>query len=213
MHLFLHTDLADAEWTVTRFYGPFLSLAGWFRPQDVTLKAEEDVTDSFLGEIRMFSFNWAPETWALCNGTILQIAQNQALYSLIGAYYGGDNKTTFALPDLRGRAISGRAPKDKLGTTYGTETVTLTANTAPLHTHLVRAAAAPATAYNVAHGDVLFAEPPAGSNIYAPFSGTPQPINPASVAHTGAGSAHNNMQPYAVVNFCICTQGVYPTRP
>ena len=177
------------------------------------------MTDSFLGEIRMFSFDWAPEGWALCDGAILQIQQNQALNSLITNWYGGDGVKTFALPDFRGRTWRGRAPKEKQGTAYGSETVVLDATTTPPHTHIVRAVSTPGGAYGLTKNDVLYAQAPAGHNLYAPLNGTPQPLSAGAVGSTGgsgsAGTAagHNNMQPYAVINFCICTIGVYPTRP
>jgi len=176
------------------------------------------VTDSFLGEIRMFSFDWAPQTWALCDGTILQIQQNQALNSLITNWYGGDGVKTFALPDFRGRTWRGRAPKEIQGTTYGSETAVLDATTSPPHNHTVRAVSSPGGTYSPAKNDVLYAQTPAGHNLYAPPNGTLQPLFAGAVGNTGGGPAgteigHDNMQPYAVINFCICTIGVYPMRP
>jgi len=203
------------------FMIPFFRSAGWFLPKEITVTTEEDVTDSFVGEIRIFGFNWAPTGWALCNGDLLPVAQNQALFSLIFNYYGGDGVTTFALPDLRGRTWYGYGGINQqtgklynIGNAAGSETVALTVATLPTHNHLVAAVSAVGTNLNPEKEAVFFAETPAtGPNLYAPISGAPQPLNPASVEVTGSGGGHNNMQPFSVVNFCICTTGIYPPRP
>jgi len=180
----------------------------------INLKTEEDVTDSFVGEVRIFSFNWVPKDWLLCDGSVLPINQYQALFSLLGVTYGGNGSSTFALPDLRGRTWFGGsyAGTYKFGTALGAETVKLDSTTTPTHNHVVTAVGTAASTYNANKGGALYAEAPAGTNIYASASGAPQPLNPAAVGPSGAAAAHNNMQPSAVVNFCICTVGLYPSR-
>lgn len=169
--------------------------------------------DNYISEIRLFPWNWAPKYWALCNGALLPIAQNQALFSLLGTTYGGDGIRTFGLPDLQGRAAlhfgNGSGGAYALGQFSGTETVTLTTNELPMHNHLALAVAGPGNQ-----------QPPAdhylannsGSNAYYGPHASVQPLNPASMSITGQGVAHENMQPYLVLNYCICTQGVFPSR-
>ena len=169
--------------------------------------------EPFVGEVRLVPYNFAPTGWALCNGQILPIAQNTALFSLLGTMYGGNGQTTFALPDLRGRvAIStgqgqGLSPRDQ-GETGGSETVTLALSEMPLHNHPVNVSASPgATA--VAAGNHLSAS--TFGNSYAP---TPQGTMPAgTIGQTGGGQPHNNRQPYLTLNYIIALQGIFPPRP
>jgi microcystin-dependent protein len=178
------------------------------------------VSDYFLGEIRMFGFSWAPTGWALCDGSLLPIPQNAALNALLGMTYGGNGTTTFQLPDLRGRTwygagVSTTTPPTsyQAGKTLGVETVTLDVTSTPAHSHLVAAVSTAASTYNPNSGNALLAQTPAGNNAYAPATAALQPLNPAVVGVTGGGQAHDNMQPFAVVNFCISTMGLFPTRP
>lgn len=183
------------------------------------------MSDYFVGEIRMFSMNWAPYGWALCNGALVQVMQNQALFSLIGAQFGGDGRTNFALPDLRGRAPLMAGTSSTFGSyrqgivdQNGVEAVTLITNQVPLHTHTVKAVSALGTATLPAAGASLASAKPAGNPstvplLYGPMPATaPAAINSGTIGVTG-GAAHNNMQPYAVTNFCISTSGIYPSRP
>ncbi|MDR3514461.1 MAG: tail fiber protein [Azospirillaceae bacterium] len=173
------------------------------------------MTDSFVGEIRMFGFRWAPSGWALCEGTVLSIQQNAALYALIGKTFGGDGKTTFALPDLRGRTWLGAGAGFVVGTASGDETIALDLISMPQHTHAVEAYDGGGS-YNPNKGGALYATAPSTApvtNLYGAASGTPQLLNPGTVDTAGSGAKHNNMQPFAVVNFCICTAGDFPTRP
>jgi microcystin-dependent protein len=167
------------------------------------------VSDPFIGEIRLVPFAFAPRGWALCEGQLLPINQNQALFSLLGTYYGGDGRTTFALPDLRGRvpvgagdAVTGTAYA--LGAVGGQETVKLTASQLPSHTHAVWAwKGAPTTKRPT--GAV-----PAGAGAY----GASQDVKMGAkmIGRTGGGQAHDNRQPYLCLNYIIALQGIYPAR-
>ena len=183
------------------------------------------MSDYFLGEIRMFSFNWAPKYWALCNGSLMQVNQNAALNSLLGNTFGGDARTTFGLPDLRGRAPLCSSYGPQPYGTYsqgnagmgGVESVTLTTAQAPAHTHSFRALSSVGTANQPTSGASLVSSAkPVGAatpSLYgaaAPNS-TMAPLNAGTINSVG-GTAHNNMQPFLVTNFCIATAGIYPPR-
>jgi microcystin-dependent protein len=164
------------------------------------------MSEPFLAEIRIVGFNFAPRGWAQCDGQILPINQHQALYSLLGTTYGGDGRTSFALPDLRGRAPKHVGEGVTQGQKGGLETVALTAAQMPEHEHEARASQAagdtPVPTGNVlASADNLYGEP---TNLTALRSG--------SVANVGGGQGHENMQPYLALNFCIALQGLFPPR-
>ncbi|TCV89021.1 phage tail protein [Sulfurirhabdus autotrophica] len=164
------------------------------------------MSEPFLGEIRVTSFSFAPKGWAMCNGQLLPINQNQALFALLGTQYGGNGQTTFALPDLRGRSPIHTAAGFVQGQTGGEEAHLLTSAEIPAHTH-AQGSAAQATGANPAN-NVLAAKPRRGSNVYA---------STANVALAGQGSAggnqsHGNMQPYLTLNFVIALQGIFPSR-
>lgn len=167
------------------------------------------MSEPFLAEVRMVGFNFAPRGWALCDGQILPINQNQSLYSLIGTTYGGDGRTSFALPDLRGRtpiAVSGEHSEGQKG---GEEIHTLTANEIPSHKHTVYATADNATAGQP--GGKTLAN--ARERTYAPYDvGNKVAMAPDFLANAGGSQGHNNMQPYLTVNFCIAIQGLFPSR-
>lgn len=180
------------------------------------------MSDYFLGEIRMFSFSWAPDSWALCQGQSLPVNQNQALYALLGITFGGTPSTSFNLPDLRGRAplCTGRSPIS--GTLYqqgvayqgGGEGVTLTAAQVPVHSHTVMALSTQGTTILPTDGIVSSVKTAtANPLLYGTVSGTPttQALNPATVSAVG-GQAHSNLQPFTVANFCIATRGLFPAR-
>lgn len=168
------------------------------------------MTQPYISEIRMFSFDFPPRGWAMCAGQLLSIAQNQALFSLLGTTYGGNGVTTFALPDLRSRVPLHMGQHG--GSNYvpgqqgGTESVTLTSNQLPQHTHSMLATATPTT------GDpagALLASPTAGK----PYrSGSPSAQLATSVGVTGGNQPHPNIQPYLTVNFAIAIQGRFPSR-
>jgi microcystin-dependent protein len=172
------------------------------------------MSTQYVGEIRLFGFNFAPLGWALCNGQLLPIAQNTALFSLLGTFYGGDGKTTFALPNLQGRVPlhqgAGVGSTSYLvGQVGGSPEVTLTKNQMPAHHHLVRAYDGTATATNPAGAVLAQTSTPS----YAPAG----PTSLVSLAHgtltdTGEGQAVSLLQPFLVLNFCIALTGIYPSR-
>jgi microcystin-dependent protein len=176
--------------------------------------------EPFVGQITLFPFNFAPIRWALCQGQLMPITQNTALFSLLGTFYGGDGKTTFALPDLRGRVPVGQGQGPGLsfydiGSVQGGEAVTLLASQIPSHSHPFPAVAAQATtnAPNGAlpaqgHGSGRGAFP---VNTYAALQ-TAVPLASGQVALAGGGQAHNNLQPYLTLNWCIALQGIFPPR-
>jgi microcystin-dependent protein len=169
------------------------------------------MSDPYLAEIKIVGFNFAPRGWAFCDGQILPINQNQALYSLLGTTYGGDGRTTFALPDLRGRTPihmgtgSGLTQRN-LGSRSGEERHSLTVNEIPSHTHVARASSVSGDA-PVPTGNVLAA----ANNAYGPPNNL-TPLHAGSLAASGAGQGHENMQPYLTLSFCIALQGLFPSR-
>jgi microcystin-dependent protein len=168
------------------------------------------VSEPFLGEIRLVAFNFAPRGWAFCQGQILSIAQNTALFSLLGTTYGGNGQTTFALPDLRSRVAvsSGQGPglsNYTLGQTGGEEAVTLLQTQMPAHGHGVAASNGPASANRPAGG-----VPAAGGSYAAAPDGTT--MNPAMVQGSGGSQPHDNIPPYLTLNYVIALEGIFPSR-
>lgn len=168
------------------------------------------MSEPFIGEIRIFGFNFAPRGWANCAGQILSIAQNTALFSLLGTTYGGNGQTTFALPDLRGRAPLnfGQGPglsNYTLGQSSGTETVTLTQNEMPQHNHGVNASSQPANATRPGN-----AFPSGGGTYQTAPDGTT--MAQQMIALAGGSQPHNNLQPYLALNICIALEGIFPSR-
>jgi len=173
------------------------------------------MSESFVGEIRLFGFNFAPMDWALCNGQLMQISQNDALYSLLGTTFGGDGVTTFALPDLRGRvAVHPDNSTIHQGQMTGSETVTLTVSQLPMHTHALNA--------NSNDSNQVGGQNNVLAKSVNPSRGTRSSFGPAQnmagmnqgcIGNFGSSQPHDNMQPYLVVNFCISLSGIYPTRP
>jgi microcystin-dependent protein len=176
---------------------------------------EESVAEPFLGQIIMTGFNWPPRGWALCDGQIMSIAQNTALFSLLGTTYGGDGRVTFALPDLRGRASlhQGQGPgltNRTIGEVSGEESVTLIVNQTPAHSHQVHASDVAGDAGNPS-GAVPAAESAGATATYT--KGNPDVVmNPLMIGPSGGSQPHDNMQPYTVVSFCIALEGIYPSR-
>ncbi len=164
------------------------------------------MAEPFLGEVRMVGFDFAPRGWALCDGQLLPINQNQALFSLLGTVFGGDGNSTFALPDLRGRTPVHADTEHPLGSASGEETHTLAPGEMPQHSHPVRAAAVTAGTPNPS-GAMLAT---ASNAIYGSAKNLLNLV-PDTVGATG-GQAHENMQPYLVVNFIIALSGIYPSR-
>ena len=169
----------------------------------------------FIGEIRSFGFDFAPNGWSICAGQLLAINQNTALFSILGTTYGGDGRTNFALPDLRGRMPrhSGQGPglaDVSLGEVSGSESVTLQATEMPVHGHGVMASADLASDASPA-GKVMGAKGRGGVDVYAP-AGNPVALAPGAVANAGATQAHENMQPSLTINYCIAQFGIFPSR-
>ena len=175
------------------------------------------MSEPFIAEIRIFAGNFAPRSWAFCDGQLLPIAQNTALFSLIGTTYGGDGRSTTALPDLQGRAPMhpGRGPgltSRRLGQRGGVERITLSEAQMPNHNHNVQAVAR--TQFTV--GNSLTAEnnylaSPQTGNAYVSSTSTTN-MATAAVDSTGGSQSHDNMQPYIAINFIIALQGLYPSR-
>jgi microcystin-dependent protein len=165
------------------------------------------MAEPFLAEIRIMSFNFAPKGWALCNGQLLPINQNQALFSLLGTTYGGNGQTTFALPNLRGQVPIHFGNGHTLGEKAGTTSVTINLQTLPSHLHFVNANTGVGTK-TIPTGNILSKAP---ANTYGAATALVA-MNPASVGNTGGSQAHNNMMPYLVLEFCIALQGIFPSQ-
>jgi microcystin-dependent protein len=164
------------------------------------------MSEPFLSEIKIVSFNYAPKGWALCNGQFLPINQNQALFALLGTTYGGNGQTTFALPNLRGRVPIHFGNGHTLGEAAGSSAVTINSQTMPMHIHAATASDANGS-QPVPTGNVLAQV----NNLYT------QPLNlvtldPTTVTSVGGSQPHNNMMPYLVLNFIIALQGIFPSR-
>ena len=161
------------------------------------------MAEPFLAELRLMSFNFPPKGWAMCNGQLLPINQNQGLFSLLGTTYGGDGRVNFALPDLRGRVPMHNGSGFLQGDKAGAESHTVTVPELPAHTHAVNGSTAAGNA--------------AGPQTLAQFSNgytTPAnltPLHPATLTNVGGGQPHTNIQPYLALNWCIALQGIFPS--
>lgn len=169
------------------------------------------MSEPFLAEVRMVGFSFAPRGWAFCDGQILPISQNQSLFSLLGTTYGGDGRTSFALPDLRGRTPTHVGSSDggashPLGQKSGEETHTLSVAEMPQHRHAVQASSVNADA-PIPAGNVLAA----ANNVYRDATNLIG-LRAGAITATGGGQAHGNMQPFLAVNFCIALEGLFPSR-
>ena len=169
------------------------------------------MSEPFLAEIRIVGFNFAPRGWAFCDGQILPINQNQSLYSLLGTNYGGDGRTSFALPDLRGRTPIHVGDGHTLAQKSGAETVTLTAAEIAAHTHTFKASSSPG-ADRSATNDILADTAPAGLLYRDAEAASMTALRSGTITNAGGGQAHNNMQPYTTLSFCIALQGLFPSR-
>jgi microcystin-dependent protein len=182
------------------------------------------MANPFLAEIRIFPFNFAPTGWAMCNGQLLPISQNTALFSLLGTYYGGDGVSTFALPNLLGSTPlqQGQGPgltDYVLGEQTGSPTISLIESEIPTHQHFFMATSNPGTVESAPDNQLGVGA--SGSktqnyfaNLYSPnaASATTQ-MSPLAIGITGQSLPHDNMMPYLTLNFCIALQGIYPARP
>ncbi len=162
------------------------------------------MSQPFIGEVRATSWNMAPRGWAFCNGQILSVAQNQALFSILGTTYGGDGITTFALPNLKGRVPIGQGNGIALGESAGTTSVTVTTTNLPAHNHLFMASSA-------GGADDPTNKGPAGAKAYGPVV-SPTPMSHDSITAVGGSQPHENMQPYLTINYIIALQGIFPSR-
>lgn len=174
------------------------------------------MADQFVGEIRPFAGNFAPIGWALCNGQLLPIAQNTALFSLLGTQYGGNGTSNFALPDLQERFPMGQGQGPGLsdrviGETTGSATVTLLASEIPFHTHELRTAPSPTT--GTASAAVALAPVSGGASMYRAPGANQRALAPESVGSAGGNQPHDNRQPYQALTFIIALQGIFPSRP
>jgi microcystin-dependent protein len=163
------------------------------------------MSQPFMAQIMMVSFNFAPKGWSLCNGQLLAINQNQALFSLLGTTYGGNGQTTFALPNLQGRIPNGFGANYTLGELGGVSSVTVNIPELPAHNHIWNANNTLGSS-GIDANNVL-----GGGNMY-----TPSPLDstmlPAAVSSVGGSQAHTNMMPYLVLNYCIALQGIFPSQ-
>jgi microcystin-dependent protein len=166
------------------------------------------MAEPFLSEIRLFSFNFAPKGWALCNGQLLPINQNQALFALLGTTYGGDGRVNFALPNLQGRVAIHSGAGHTLGERAGEQAHTLTMGEMPAHTHTAMASPTSGT-QNIPANNLMLSQR-AAEIYHAPSNLTPMAAG--TLANAGGSQSHLNMQPYLVLNFSIALQGIFPSQ-
>lgn len=179
------------------------------------------MAEPFLGEIRVFAFEKIPKGWVPCDGRVMQIMQNQALYSLIGSTFGGDGRTTFNLPDLRGRTpvcMSLTAPAVyQQGATGGSDAVALNGSQVPAHSHTMNVYKEDGSAIALTSNFLGKNKAPTGItpfNVYAPYDATKAvALNAATIQPAGEGAVHENRQPSLALSYCMATVGNYPTRP
>lgn len=177
------------------------------------------MSEPYIGQIMLFAGSYAPPGWAICDGRILPITGNEALFTILGPNYGGDGRTNFALPDLRGRVPIGMGQGEnlenyQLGNMFGSETVTLTTAEIPTHTHAIIATAAPGNVASPA-GAYLAETAESGGTTGQTYSSAPDApvvLNAASVTPVGESQPHSNIQPGLVMNYIIALQGIYPAR-
>jgi len=167
------------------------------------------MSEPFLAQLMLASFNFAPKGFATCNGQLLAINSNQALFSLLGTTYGGDGRTTFGLPNLQGRTPVGQGSGIVLGQTAGQETHTLIQGEVPQHFHQLTGSGAAASSGNPSGS--IFASTSGNTTPYASASGL-VPLNPQSISTYGGSQPHENRQPYLVMTWCIALQGIFPSR-
>jgi microcystin-dependent protein len=175
------------------------------------------MTDQFVGEIRIFGGNFAPTGWAFCNGQLMPISQNTALFSLLGTFYGGNGTSTFALPNLQGAAplMAGQGPgltSRVLGESGGESTVTLTVAETPAHTHTPEGSNVAGTGVSPTGDTWGVASITRGQKLYAPTVGTGPLMSPQTFGTTGGSQPHNNLPPYLTLTFIIALTGIFPPR-
>lgn len=161
----------------------------------------------FIGQLALFAFNFVPKNWAPCNGQLLAINSNQALFSLLGTTYGGDGRTTFGVPNLQGRVGIGSSSTYFLGQVGGEEVHTLTVQEVPVHNHLLQADAAPASGRP---GGAMLAQ--GTQNVYAQNAQGNAPMAGGTIGPAGSGQPHENRSPYLAMVWCIALTGIFPSR-
>jgi microcystin-dependent protein len=177
---------------------------------DSAVPGRNTMAEPFLGEIRIVAFNFPPKGWALCNGQLLPINQNQALFSILGTTYGGDGRVNFALPNFQGRAPIHVGQGVTLGERGGAEAVTLLSQNLPQHDHGLLASAAPASAASAA-GSVLAKKAKYGKDVFAAPANLVA-MSGGALAATGGSQPHTNLQPYLTLSFVIALQGIFPSQ-
>jgi microcystin-dependent protein len=179
------------------------------------------MSEPFIGEIRSFGFNFAPLGWAQCNGQLLSIAQNDALFAVIGTTYGGDGQTTFALPNLQGQVPmhwgTGPGLNTTIGEVQGQSSVTLAVNQIPQHSHtlfsaVIMSGQAAERSAKPSGTSFLSQNTPGEASWQKPPATTDTSFSPRAISITGGSQPHENMQPYLVLNFCMATEGIFPQR-
>lgn len=194
----LHLAVATAALGLAAFGGPD--------------RATAQTSDFYVGQLQQFGMNWCPRGWASANGALLPIASNTTLFSVIGTTYGGDGRTTFALPDLRDRAPVGMSGTLPIGAAAGQSSVTLTVAELPAHTHDFNGDPTPGVSNDPTNS--MMGEFPAGASIYAPPSGTPnEPMNTAMAVPAGGSQPVSVQMPVLATSWCIALSGIYPQRP
>lgn len=166
------------------------------------------MSEAYIGDVRLFGFNFPPRYWLPCQGQTLAISQNQVLFSILGTTYGGDGITTFMLPDLSGRAPVHVGNGVSLGQSGGEENHTLTINEIPAHNHTVQASEQGSSVYTPVGG----AWAPAGNSTNSYSAAADSQMSASAISPTGGSQPHTNMQPYLAMNYCICISGLYPPR-
>lgn len=167
------------------------------------------MSEPFLAEVRPIGFNFSPRGWAFCDGQILPINQNQSLYSLLGTIYGGDGRTSFALPDMRGRTPIHKNGEHALGQHGGSETVVLSVDEIPQHNHTVNALSTDSDGRAVSPTEMLA---DANKPFYSDSASSLVSLHPGTIGFSGGGLGHQNMQPFLAINYCIALQGLFPSR-
>ena len=168
------------------------------------------MSEPFLSELKCVSFNFAPKGWTLCNGNLLPINQNQALFSLLGTTYGGDGRTTFGLPNLQGRTAISMGNSHTLGELGGEYAHTLTIAELPTHPHMLQGVHAGQNSFTPTGN--LLADTTGALSIYGPFGGTAGAMVPATVSVTGGSQPHPNQSPFLVMTWIIALQGIFPSQ-
>ena len=176
------------------------------------------MADPFVAEVRIFPFNFAPKGWAFCDGQLLPLSQNTALFSLLGTMYGGDGKSTFALPNIQGSCVihpgQGQGLSEYFeGQTGGSETVTLLVSEMPFHTHTLRCGTDPGNLFGPDPGSPSILTRANGGSPYSTTTAPVASFAPQALSPAGGSLPHNNMMPYLTLNYCIALQGVFPARP